>query len=122
MQKTKLDQDEVLRRWPRITAHMICESLGYFSPRSAANSVLAHKQDKPFFCEWYAHQAQFEPEKQLYDHEAIKRITHRTLKHAIERRRYHTGYMADYGLARAIVEDCREKRNDGPNMGLASWF
>lgn len=27
---------EAMRRWPRVTAHVICESLGYATPSKAA--------------------------------------------------------------------------------------
>ena len=32
-------QEEVIQRFPRLVAHMICESLGYFTPLAAANAL-----------------------------------------------------------------------------------
>lgn len=42
-----LTQDEVLRRWPRVVGHLIAESLGYFTPRAAANAIIMFKLGKP---------------------------------------------------------------------------
>lgn len=39
--------DEVLDRYPILVAHMICESLGYFTPNAAANALLAHIEGRP---------------------------------------------------------------------------
>jgi hypothetical protein len=57
-----MSQDDVLKRWPRICAALINESLGYFTPRSAANAVLAHKLGRPYGCEYYWFSAGFERE------------------------------------------------------------
>ncbi len=43
----------IMKKYPRLTAHLICESLGYFSPRCAASAIYAHVNKKPYFCEWY---------------------------------------------------------------------
>lgn len=48
-------QEEVLQRFPRLVAHLICESLGYFTPLSAANALLHYRENQPFWCEWYIH-------------------------------------------------------------------
>jgi len=52
--------ETVARRWPRIMARMIVESLGYFTPRAAANALLAHKLGQGFGCEYYCFSAGFE--------------------------------------------------------------
>lgn len=53
-----MTQEEVLRRYPRLVAHLICESLGYLTPKSAANWILADKSHNPFWCEWSVHMVQ----------------------------------------------------------------
>lgn len=55
-----MTQEDVAKRWPRIVAALIAESLGYFTPRSAANAVLSHKLKKGFGCEYYCASAGFE--------------------------------------------------------------
>jgi hypothetical protein len=36
----ELNTEDTIRRWPRIVAHVIAESLGYFTPEGAANALL----------------------------------------------------------------------------------
>jgi hypothetical protein len=49
--------EDVLRRYPRLVAHLICESLGYFSPDAPANAIVHGKRGERFACEWYVHMA-----------------------------------------------------------------
>src|SRR3990170_7896822 len=49
---------EVLRRYPRLVAHMICVSLGYFTPAAAAGALLDYIQGETHACEYYCHMAQ----------------------------------------------------------------
>ena len=101
----------VLRRWPRIVGHLICASLGYFTPRAAAAALLAYRDGQPHFCEWY--DALFGMNRQaLIDGGA------QVLRAAVADRHRHRGYMADYATARRLVAVEREGR--GPT--LASWF
>lgn len=68
----KMTPEEAMRRWPRLCAHMICESLGYFTPRSAALALLHMKRRSPYFCEWYSHMAQFRNERRdLFDEASV---------------------------------------------------
>lgn len=106
--------DDVIQRYPRLVSHMICESLGYFTPLGAANALLHYKRGEPFFCEWYIHINRYR-----YDAEGILRAGELVVKDAISRRHTHRGYMADYGQARAIVEHVRSGR---PGPEFASWF
>ena len=102
----KLPQDnvEALRRWPRICAHIIAESLGYATPLSAARILLNAKKGQQDWCEWVS--ACFNSDPRL------------PVQNAIRRRHYHRGYMADYRLAKKIVE--AELVGKGPVF--ASWF
>jgi hypothetical protein len=118
-----LTQEYVLNRWPRLVAHLICESLGYFTPLAAANAIIAYKNENPFYCEWYCHMANIvlSPNVPYSDSKYIAKlldINRSIIKSAIKNRKHHKGYMADYGLARKIVEEA--KKNKHP-LG-ASWF
>ena len=117
--------EEVLRRYPRLIAHLICESLGYYTPGHAANTVMAYQAGLSWGGEWHDHLAQGRlgrkgrrPTSEEYDEE-MRRINHVVIRWAFERRHTHRGAMAHYPQARAIV--------DGVNQGckppmLASWF
>lgn len=119
VEKRSLSQDEALQRYPRLVCHLICESLGYFTPRSAANAINAHLAGKPFFCEWYSHLAQYqEGSRGLYDDRAVLQVGRNALRAAARNRNRHRGYMADYQAARAVL--AAEMQGKGPVF--ASWF
>jgi hypothetical protein len=42
----ELNTEDAIRRWPRIVAHLIAESLGYFTPEGAANALLFKRADE----------------------------------------------------------------------------
>lgn len=96
---------KILRRCPRLVAHLIAESLGYATPMGAAIIIADAHRGRPNFCEWIAACFRGDPRP------AVRR--------AIEYRRTHTGFMASYQQARAIVEQVR-RGGEGPL--LASWF
>lgn len=112
--------EEVLYRWPRVVAHLICESLGYFTPTAAARAILAAKKGEPFYCEWYNHIASshgpFDDENQWRD--KMVEITRRVLSTSIENRRYHNGYMSDFSLAMDLIK----KELEGRGPLFSSWF
>ncbi len=105
---------EALNRWPRLTAHMICESLGYFTPEAAARALLMHKRGQPNWCEWYIHMTGYSANDQK-----LVQVGRETIGRAVKHRKSHTGYMAHYPNARALVEHVR-KGGQGPMF--ASWF
>jgi hypothetical protein len=110
-----MTNEEALARWPRLIAHMMCESLGYFTPGSAANALIHYKNGKGFWCEWYTHMAGG------YNDDEIKKVGARVVKDAFERRHRHKGYMADYGYALKLV--MTEVKRPGTTSGmLAGWF
>ena len=45
---------EVLRRYPHVCAHIICESLGYATPTVAGSILLAFIKKDKHYCEWVA--------------------------------------------------------------------
>lgn len=107
--------EEIIHRWPRIVAHLICESLGYFTPTSAAGAVSHVKANRAYWCEWYCHMAQG------YDDDKILKVGKQTLLQAIKGRHRHSGYMAEYRVALGLV--MAEKERSGSTSGmLASWF
>lgn len=122
-EKFKLDwnQKVCLKKYPRLVAHLICESLGYFTPGAAANAIAFYKKNLPFFCEWFSHMAQFQPEKSMFNPEAVKRVQKSVIEGAFARRKHHQGYMSDYPMATTLVK--REIENPEKGLGsLASWF
>ena len=103
--KTQVKPDSieaVLNRYPRLSAHMICESLGYFTPASAANAILHHIRGRPFYCEWYWDMA-----GEDVGADNILRIGLQVIEKAFRERRHHQGFMAHYPAARALVEHVR---------------
>ena len=87
--------DDAIRRHPLLTAHLICESLGYYSPRAAAVAIADHQNDRGSYSELMLHLAGRDGD--------VKGAMRRLLGAAFSRRRQHQGYMADFGVARALV-------------------
>lgn len=97
--------ETVLRRYPRLTAHMICESLGYCTPSSAARILWdAHRREQNH-CEWIA---------SCYRSDPLP-----AARQCWETRRYHRGFMADYRSAKRLVDIANQS---GAEPLLASWF
>ena len=98
--KTRTDSiEEVMDRYPRLTAHTICESLGYFTPAAAANAILHHIRGHPYWCEWYMHMAGDYP-----DDNRIRNIGIEVIGRAFRERHHHQGFMAHYPAAKELVE------------------
>jgi hypothetical protein len=97
--------DDIMRKYPALTAHVICASLGYATPSLAARIVRNAKWGLPTFCEWIsAHYGG--------DSRGAVRL-------AWLGRGHHRGFMADYGYARMLVDHAIES---GKEPKLASWF
>ncbi len=107
------NRKEVLQRYPRLTGHLICESLGYFTPGAAAHAILDYIEKRSNCCEWYVTMARG------YDEKALLKVGEDTLKRAFEHRHHHYGYMAHYPQAKALVEHVRA---GGEGPVFASWF
>ena len=99
-------RDIALRRYPRIVAHMIAESLGYFTPSSAAKALADALNGHENWCEFI---------HSCYAGDPVKMV-----RRAIALRKNHTGYTAEYekGIALAVYEI--EGMSDP--MALAGWF
>ena len=101
-----LDSNEAfLRRYPRICAHIIAESLGYATPNCAASILRDAHEGKENSCEWIFSRYNRDPKP------AVKR--------AISARHRHKGYMASYEQALQIV---RQQLDTGRGPDFASWF
>jgi len=96
---------EIMKRYPRITAHIIAESLGYATPTTAALILRDAKYRQENWCEWIY---------SCYNRDPLGAV-----QDAIRNRHHHKGYMAEYRLARALVGRAIET---GEEPLLASWF
>jgi hypothetical protein len=96
---------EFIRRYPRITAHIIAESLGYATPSTAARIGLDGLHGRENWCE--------------YIYSCFDRNARACLQRAIKSRHYHSGYMAEYKLAKKLVDHYLESGNEPI---FASWF
>jgi len=94
-----------MAKYPRITAHIIAESLGYATPSKAALILKDAREGKENWCEWIY---------TCYD-----RNPNRAVQDAIRNRHTHHGYMAEYKLALALVKKAIET---GKEPIFASWF
>lgn len=100
---TETTNEEIARRYPTLTAHVVCESLGYFTPACAARAIRDAVTGKPFFCEWYMHRVRYAPTKEEDYLKAITETTREVLQEAIARRKFHTGMMSSLAAGKAAV-------------------
>ena len=116
-------QGEVIQRLPCLVAHLICESLGYFTPQSAANAIAYYTRGEPFFCEWYydwaAKRFASRNTKCADLRDTVREVGELAIRNAVHRRAHHRGPMADSKYALALVRHVRQG-NEGPTF--ASWF
>jgi hypothetical protein len=110
--QTPRTQLEVLDRYPILVGHMICASLGYFTPEAAAGALLAYLEGRVYFCEWYLHMSGGNREKTL-------EVGRRVVEDSFRFRRNHTGMMASYRQAKLLVDHVR---GGGEGPLFASWF
>ena len=97
--------EEFARRYSRVTAHIIAESLGYATPARAAQIGLDGLHNRENWCE--------------YVYTCFDRNARACLKQAIKYRHHHRGYMAEYRLAKKLVDRYLET---GEQPLFASWF
>ncbi len=102
--------EEIVARYPRLIAHMVCESLGYLTPLAAANAPKHHVLEQPFACEWYIHMAG-------WGREGLLAVNRSVVEMAFRRRHHHSGYIAHYPTARAIVAEALRRHPPA----FASW-
>jgi hypothetical protein len=116
-------QADVLQHLPCLVAHLICESLGYFTPQSAANAIAHYTKGEAFYCEWYYDWAS----KRFANHntkcadvrDTVREVGEMAIQNAIRRRGHHRGPMAEIKRAMAIVLHVRQ---GGEGPVFASWF
>ncbi len=105
MRKKPETIEEVMKRWPRVTANLICESLGYATPSTAGRIILDAIHGRENWCEWIY---------SCYNKNPLPAV-----QNAIRTRHYHKGYMADFRHAYALVRHAIET---GEEPVFASWF
>lgn len=96
---------EFMLRYPRITAHIIAESLGYATPTTAAHIGLDGLHGRENYCEWID--------------SCYKGNAGDCLQKSIRSRHYHKGFMAEYKLAKRLVDHALQT---GEEPIFASWF
>lgn len=116
-------QAEVLQRFPCLVAHLIAESLGYFTPEAAANAIAYYTRGEPFFCEWYydwasKRFASGRTKSGTLD-DTVREVGQLAICNAFSRRRHHRGPMAEFKRALALVLHVRQ---GGEGPAFASWF
>ena len=94
-----------MKRYPRVVAHIISESLGYATPTTAARILGDAKHRQENWCEWIY---------SCYGCDPLPAV-----QAAIRNRHHHSGYMAEYKLAKALVDRSLQA---GDEPLLASWF
>jgi len=104
-ERRELSVPETMKKYPRITAHIIAESLGYATPSCAARILKDAREDRENYCEWIY---------SCYDRNPL-----RAVQAAIKNRHYHEGFMAEYKLAKKLVDRAIET---GEEPLLGSWF
>lgn len=116
-------QQDVLRRLPCLVAHLIAESLGYFTPQSAANAIAYYSKGEAFFCEWYydwASKRFANGNTKCADlRDTVREVGELAIQNAAKRRHHHRGPMAEFKRALALVQHVRQGQ-EGPIF--ASWF
>lgn len=98
-------REEYLRKYPRICAHIIAESLGYATPTVAAIILKDAAEGRENWCEWIY---------SCYD-----KNPRRAVEHAISKRHTHRGHMGSYQDALELVKRANET---GQEPMFASWF
>ncbi len=116
-------QKDVLQRLPCLVAHLIAESLGYFTPQAAANAIAHFTQGEAYFCEWYydwASKRFANGNTKCADlRDTVAEVGELAIRNAIQRRKHHRGPMAEFRRALALV---RQVRQGGQGPLFASWF
>jgi hypothetical protein len=95
----------IAARCPRLVAHLICHSLGYATPQTAADILAAAHGREEHYCEWI---------DACYQRDPLPAV-----RHAIQGRHSHSGPMAEYGQALLLVVTWLVQ---GRQPDLASWF
>ena len=114
-------QAEVLQHLPCLVAHLIAQSLGYFTPEAAANAIASYSRGEAFFCEWYfdwAHK-RCSGTRCAELRDTVREVGQLALQRAVQQRRHHRGPMNEFQQALALVQHVRQ---GGHGPLYASWF
>lgn len=111
---------EILRRHPRLIAHMMCASLGYFSVSTATYALQCYIEDRSCACEWYSHMCMCRGHG-MFDEAELVKIGAEVVAGAFRNRHSHTGYMAEIKHAKAQVAAELQREGCTSDM-LAAWF
>ena len=103
--QVRFSRDEVIARWPRVVAHLICCSLGYATPDCAGAIVADMLDGQENWCEWIYSCYNKQPKP--------------AVQQAIRARHHHHGYMSEYRNALVIVA---RQLVHGQKPEFASWF
>jgi len=117
-QYNRWTREMVALKYPRLLAHMICESLGYFSPSAVASALCCYLNGEPCYCEWYDHMARFNERKN--SRAGMWDMTAAIPFRSFTQRKYHKGSMSSYPAATELIKGLNE--GTLPNGMLASWF
>ena len=101
----ELSLKETMKRYPRITAHIIAQSLGYATPSCAARILKDAREGRENYCEWIY---------SCYDKDPLPAV-----RGSIRNRHHHKGFMAEYKLASKLVDYAIDT---GEEPLFASWF
>ena len=83
-------QSGVLQRLPCLVAHLIAESLGYFTPEAAANAIAYYTRGEAFFCEWYHDWASKRCRNTKADlRDTVLEVGELAIRNAVSRRSHH---------------------------------
>ena len=85
----KAENNATMKRWPRLCAHIICESLGYATPALAARIVMDAKALRQNWCEWVY---------SCYKGDPVP-----VVKDAIRSRHYHRGPVSNMEMFLSLV-------------------
>lgn len=101
----ELSAEDTMKRYPCLTAHVIAESLGYAAPSRAARILKDAREGRENYCEWIY---------SCYRSDPLPAV-----RNSIRNRHHHRGFMAEYRLAKKLVDRAIET-GDEPIFG--SWF
>jgi hypothetical protein len=98
------DIQTIIERYPRLVAHMVSESMGYFTPREAADALIQYKSCAPYCCGWYVsialHGKECSKEHTL---QAILEVGRDVVSYAVRNRHGHQDCLPEYKQAQRLV-------------------
>lgn len=68
----ELSPKEIMKKYPRITAHIIAESLDYATPSCAARILKDAREGKNNYCEWILSHIQLALSERIYSSKGVR--------------------------------------------------